>query len=276
MAKKDKASKKKSVVKRKTTALALAVDMSGDAGRGLEGTDKDSFAIPFLIVLQKGSPQVDEADPKFIKGAKPGMLMNTLNNETFDGKVGLILLPCYFQRRFLRWGPRGSESGGFKGELTAENAAELEQDNKVIRIDNQLYFPDDNGKVKEKKCDTLSDTRNHFCLLFDEDTGEIQQVLLSLTSTQIKKSKQLVSLLANVRVEQDGEKVSPPTWVNRVRLTTISEKNDQGTWHGVEVELDGFVEDQAVYDAGRDFNKVAKKGDVNVNYNTADEADKEF
>ncbi len=44
-----------------------------DAGMGMEGTTVESFAIPFLLVLQSLSPQVDEAGGTAIEGARPGM-----------------------------------------------------------------------------------------------------------------------------------------------------------------------------------------------------------
>lgn len=274
---KKKSANKKAVTNTENTALSTNVNFGNDIGKGLEGTDKDSFAIPFLVIVQKMSPQVDEADPQYLEGAKPGMFRNTLNNELFDGEEGVIVLPCHFSRKFLKWGPKGSDNSGFKGEMTPEAAAKLEQDNEVVRSEGKLYYPAPDGKIKEKKCDTLNDTRNHFCLLFDKNTGEIQQVLLSLSSTQIKKSKQLVSLLAQIKVDDgNGNSVTPPTWANQVRLTTIVESNDKGKWHGIEITMEGLIQDQAVYNAGRDFNKICMAGDVNVNYNNAETSDKEF
>ena len=52
------------------TALALSASMfADDAGAGMEGATAESFAIPFLSVLQKGSPQVDEASGAALEGA---------------------------------------------------------------------------------------------------------------------------------------------------------------------------------------------------------------
>jgi hypothetical protein len=274
MATRKKVSKKKTASKKELATtqnqLPVGFNIEADSGAGMEGTDKDSFAIPFLAVIQKMSPQVDETDPKYIEEARPGMLTNTVTNALYDGKTGVIFLPCAYQRRFLQWGPRDA-GGGFKGEWLPEEAAKAEQDGDVVNMDGRLYFPDDKGEVSEKKCDYLGDTRNHFGILIDPETEEVTPALLSLSSTQIKKSKQLMTLLNGVKVDGAKGKITPPTWVNRVRLTTIPESNDKGSWHGIRVELDGFIDSQDLYDAGKELHDIIAAGKVNVKYEEAAE-----
>ena len=55
--------------------------MQADEGKGLEGADKDSFATPFLAVLQAQSPQVVDAT---IEGIKAGLFINSITNELFE------------------------------------------------------------------------------------------------------------------------------------------------------------------------------------------------
>ena len=86
---------------------------------------------------------------------------------------------------------------------------------------------------------------------------------LSLSSTQIKKSKQLIALLSNLVV---GGR-TPPTWLSRVHLTTVPESNDAGSWYGLKVELDGFVTDSELYAYGKAFHE-AVAGD-SVEYDAA-------
>lgn len=71
------------------------IDYAADAGAGLEGTDRDSFAIPFLTVLQPTSPQLET-----IEGAKAGGLINTVTNTLYAD--GVTIIPCSFQRRWVR------------------------------------------------------------------------------------------------------------------------------------------------------------------------------
>ena len=260
-----KATKKDIVKQNENTDLVLDIpfDIGSDIGGGMEGADKDSFAIPFLRVLQKISPQCDEADAAYVEGAKGGMLYNSVTNRLYDGKEGVIFLPCAFQRRFLQWAPRGTD-GGFRGELLPEQVARMRDEGKIVELDGRLYIPDDNGEVSEKKSDRVVDTRSHFGLVVEEDS--ITQVLLTLSSTQIKKSKQLMSILSAAKVKTAAGLVTPPTWMNQVRITTVLESNDQGSWYGVKFEPAGFVSSKDVYDAGKAFHEAISAGEAKANF----------
>lgn len=263
---------KTQVTKPQDPQLPVALDFAADAGAGMEGADAASFAIPFLAALQKISPQCDEADGKFIEGAKGGMLFNSVSSRLWDGKTGVVILPVAFQRRFLRWGPRAGEGAGFKGELMPAEVAAMQDDGRLRELDGRWYFPAEDGTVSDKKCDRVADVRNHFCLIIDEVTGAATRALMSLGSTQIKKSKMLMSMLSEVKVRgPNGALVTPPTWANRVRVTTVPESNDKGSWYGVRFELEGFVEDPAQYAEGRAFHAAIAAGTAgNVNYAEAD------
>lgn len=242
--------------------------MAGDVGAGMEHADKDSFAIPFLNIIQKMSPQVDEADAAYIEGAKPGMLFNTVTQKLYDGKEGITFLPCAYQRKFIKWGPRGTPDAGFKGEFLPEQAAAMREEGLVVEKEGRLYFPLQDGTVDDKKCDRLEDTRNHFGIMIDAN-GDAQQVLMSLGSTQIKKSKQMMSMLNSVKVDTANGKVTPPTWMNKLVLTTIAESNDKGSWHGLKVgrnDEDKFVQDVDLYNMGKEFHGLVSAGEANVNY----------
>jgi hypothetical protein len=250
--------------------IPLDMDVAGSAGSGLEGADKDSFAIPFLRVIQKMSPQVDEADAAFMPNAKPGMFINSVTNELISGTDGVEFLPCAFQRRFLRWGPRGGGgNGGFKGEFLPEDVAEMIAQGKIVEVDRRLYVPLPDGTVNQKTCDRFTDTRSHFGLLVRPD-GTFTRVLLALASTQIKKSKQLVSLLSEAKVATAAGVVTPPTWLNRIKLTTGIESNDEGSWHGVKIEAGGFITDKTLFEAGKAFNAAIAAGEAKANFAEAE------
>ena len=61
----------------------LMADLEQNQGAGMENADKDSFAKPMLSVLQKMSPQVDEDDPSYIEGAKPGKIYDNITQEVY-------------------------------------------------------------------------------------------------------------------------------------------------------------------------------------------------
>ena len=245
-------------------AVIEAPDFSGDAGAGMEGASQESFAIPFLSVLQKGSPQVDEASGNAIEGARQGMLFENVTGRLLDGKTGVTIVPCAYRRVFLRWAPREG-GGGFKGELLPEEVANMRTSGKVVDLDGKLYFPMADGTVNPNRCDRLADVRNHYVLLMNDD-GSWTQALLSLGSTQIKKSKMLMSALASVSLVGPRGRYTPATWANKVRLTTVGESNDKGSWMGVRFELAGQVTANDMYMAGKQFNESVRKGSVEAKY----------
>ena len=242
-----------------------------DAGAGMEGATAESFAIPFLSVLQKGSPQVDEASGVAIEGAKAGMLFENVTGKVFDGKVGVTIIPYAYRRVFLRWAPKGSDGAGFKGELAPEKVAEMRARGEISELDGKLYVPLPDGTVSDKKCDRISDTRNHYVLLVDDATGAWKEALMSLTSTQIKKSKMLMSALASVKVQGASGMFTPPTFANMVRVTTVPESNDKGTWFGLKFELAGQVTRPELYAAAKAFHASVAKGTVIAKYEQTDE-----
>jgi hypothetical protein len=259
------------VVEVKAGALATVPEFMdvADFGAGFEGTDKDSYAIPFLQVLQKMSPLVDEDSPKYIEGAKAGMFFNTVTGRLYDGKNGLTVIPCAYKRSFIQWGAREA-GGGFKGEFTPEHAEQMVAEGKWLQIENRIYVPDENGKVDPKKQDYVADTRSHFIVGIDPETNETFRAILSLASSQIKASRNLMTSLSQKKVTlPDGSKRTPPTFANLVQLTTVGQTNDQGSWSGVVFKLDGTITDKALFEEAKDFHKSIAAGEVKVDYSKA-------
>jgi hypothetical protein len=272
MAKAKQPTENSSLATQTSTAIAAPIDdmFAADAGSGMEGATSESFAIPFLSVLQKGSPQVDEASGAALDGAKAGMLFDNVNSRMFDGKTGVIVVPCAYKRVFLRWGQRSGDNAGFKGEMSADSVATMRAAGQIVDMDGRLFVPLPDGTVNDKKCDSVRDTRNHYVLLIDAATGGWTQALISLTSTQIKKSKMLMSSLASVKFNGPAGMYTPPTFANLVRLTTIPESNDKGTWYGVKFELAGRIDRAEVYAAAKAFHASVAANSVEVKYEAPD------
>lgn len=254
----------------KNTQLAGVSDFMNldDFGQGFEGTDADSYALPFLQVLQKMSPQVDEDQPQYIPGAKAGMILNTVTNKLYDGKTGLIIVPAAFKRSFIRWGGREAD-GGFKGEMTPAEADQLIQSGAVKEVDGRYYFPESDGSINEKKSDYLADTRQHYVVYVDPDTGEFGSALLSLTSSMIKESRKLMTSLQQRKVDTPRGKMTPPTFANMVRMTTVGKSNEKGSWSVAQFTIEGLVTDQSIYNEAKELHNSVRGGTVNVDYSKA-------
>jgi hypothetical protein len=108
-------------------------------------------------------------------------------------------------------------------------------------------------------------------LLVDDATGAWKEALMSLTSTQIKKSKMLMSALASVKVQGASGLFTPPTFANTVRVLTTPESNDKGTWFGLKFELAGQVTRPELYAAAKAFHSSVAKGTVIAKYEETDE-----
>lgn len=233
-------------VKENNTALAvMAADFAADAGLGMEGADKSSFAIPFLAILQGLSPQLETVD-----GAKPGLFINSITNEVFKE---VLVIPCAFQRRFLRWAPR-DEGGGYKGEY---NPVDVET-GKIAGIQQNAE-----GRLMIDN-DELKDTRNHFVLMQTE-SGAWTGALLSLGSTQIKKSKRWMSLILGIEMRNaQGKPFNPPSFSHIYKLSTVKEENNKGSWWGLNVEKVEAVGDAELYAKAKAFHNSVSAGEVEV------------
>lgn len=240
------------------TAIAKPLDFSADAGKGLEGTSKADFAIPFLIMLQGLSPQLET-----VKGAKPGLMLNTITGELY---ASIMVIPCAYQRRFVRWAPR-SMGGGYRGELSpldveAGTVKGLSQVNGMYLMDVPAGATpfDKDGKALYDK---LNDTRNHF-VLAQSESGAWQPALMSLSSTQIKKSKRWMSRIQGLELKQGGKTFTPPSFSHTYRVTTEKEKNAKGDWWGFAIALDAPIADANLYEAAKRFHDSVVAGTVKV------------
>ena len=246
------------------------LDISKYAGAGLETAGAESFAIPFLRVIQKSSPEVDEVHARFMRDASAGMLLNTVTKELYDGKTGALFIPCHYERKQLRWAPRGAAAQGYRGEVTETEALNLRVQGKIVDHEGRTYFTDD-GRVDDKKNDRLVDTRLHFGLLLGVD-GVPHQVLLALVSTQIKKSK-LFNSIQKERVRNvNGAVLQEPSFLYAYRITTTPESNQHGSWYGVHFALEGKVPSVAIFQMAAAFYEALKRNEVKVDLAAAEEA----
>lgn len=239
----------KEMIEKQNTAVALASQFEEDAGSGFENADSNAYAIPFLTILQSMSPQCKKSDGAYIKGAEEGMFYNSVSQEIFDGLAGVTVIPCYFKRSFIKWAPRDS-GGGFKGELMASDpqvsAGRLDKDGRLI---------DNEGNL-------LADTRTHYVLVVDKDGG-YQPSVISLASSQIKKSRQWMSKMNGIKMQRaDGSHYTPAMFSHQYRITTTPESNDKGSWFGLKVETLGPVASTELYQAAKAFRDAVSSGEV--------------
>lgn len=235
------------------TSVAVAnIDFSADAGVGLEGVGAADMAVPFIIVLQANSPQLDGND-----SLRPGMLYNSITGEF--GREALII-PCAYKRSFIRWADRAT-GGGFKGELSP------------MEVEHGQFPKDPTGQYVPGDGDKLADTRTHIVLVSFDNGAKYSPAILSLTSTQIKASKRFMALIAGLEVvSSDGRTYTPPSFAGVYQITTEKQENTKGSWYGVKIQAFATVSDMTTYNRAKELNHSFKGGGLEVKHAPEDGA----
>jgi len=95
-------------IAKKENAGALSTNIfEDDAGAGSQNITQEDLALPFLKVLGQLSPEVNKQNSKFIKGAEPGMIVNSVTKELHDGDKGINVIPVHYERQYVEWQDRG-------------------------------------------------------------------------------------------------------------------------------------------------------------------------
>jgi hypothetical protein len=201
------------------------------------------------------------------------MILNTVTQKMHDVREKpLKIIPCSYKHSYILWGARDGD-GGFKGEFTPEQMDEIIASGAVENVDGRLLVKDSDGKTDPKKSDYYADTRSHYVIAIDPDTEEQCMAILSLSSSQIKSSKTLMTMLQQRKIDVgNGQKRTPPTFANVVELTTVPQSNDKGTWAGASFKIVGLVTDADLYASARDFNVAVRDGAAKADYSKAADA----
>lgn len=189
-------------------ALA-SIDFGQDAGAGMQNMSGADQAIPFLSLLQALSKVVSDPTQK-VEGAEPGMIIDSVTKKLYNGKEGIIFLPCNTRREFVAWkGDPGS--GQVVGRHTPSSSVVKTAERKYAF--NELKDPDGNRLVE---------TFYVIGLVLDENLVPETMGLISFTSTKITAYKKSFGQLRTLVG-------SPPIFAFPMRITTKAETRTKGT-----------------------------------------------
>ena len=235
------------------TAGALSSNLfEVDANKGSQNIAQDDLALPFLKVLSHLSPEINTQHAKYIKGAEPGMIVNTVTNELKDGKEGIDILPVFYKRQYLEWQERGAGTGAPVHIYEASDKLPKTtrgKDNKD-RLANGNY---------------LETTASHFVILLGKSPTT---ALISMKATQLKISRKWNSLMMGIKMQGKNGLFTPPTYSHIYNLKAVQMSNDKGTWFGWDVSLKGAIQDKAVYEIAKTFSDRVNKGEVEAKHGT--------
>ncbi len=242
-----------SKVAEKKESNVVAFDASvfeEDAGIGLGQLGQEDVALPFLKVLSRQDPILDDLD-----NAKAGDIYNTVTGQVWKGKEGISVVPCVYQRRYIEWAPRGTGTGAPINIFTPDDDRPRTERSSE---DNREYVVDGQGSY-------LEETHQHFIVIVGDD-GSMETALIAMKSTQLKKSRKWNSMVQSRTMQGKNGMFTPPRFSHVYALKTVSEENSKGSWHGWEISLNGPVEDANIYQSAKAFATSILAGEVNVKH----------
>ena len=244
------------VATKKEGALAT-FDMEADAQQGAQNISQEDLALPFLKILGQLSPEVNKTHGKYVEGAEPGKIINTVTNELYD-KISVV--PCHYKRQYIEWQDRGASSGA--------PVAIHDADSDIVSQTTR----DKSYKDRLPNGNYLENTANHFVLVVGKNP---ETALISMKSTQLKVSRKWNSMMMGIKLQGKNGLFTPPTYSHIYNLSTVQMSNDKGTWFGWDVAKAGPVEDKSIYDMAKSFAESVNKGEVQAKPETK-EVKKEF
>ena len=230
---------------------ALSTNLfEADANQGAQNISQEDLALPFLKILGQLSPEVNKRDGKYVEGAEPGKIINTVTNELFDD---IDVIPCHYKRQYIEWQDRGTSSGA--------PVAIHEADSDIVSTTTR----DKSYKDRLPNGNYLENTANHFVLLCGKNP---QTALLSMKSTQLKVSRKWNSMMMGIKMQGKNGLFTPPTYSHIYNLKTVQMSNDKGTWFGWDVSKKGPVTQKDLYDMAKNFAISVGKGEVETKVET--------
>ena len=242
----------KTVAETKTILPAM---LEQDAVGGLEGLTHDDLATPRLKILMQLSPEL-EVNEK----ARAGMIFNTVSGEVYDGKEGVLVLPCAFQRQYVEWEERG-QGGGAPVNVYDANSDILQR---VTR--------DQGNKDRLENGNYVETCANHYVMLLDKATKSGSPALITMKSTQLKKSRRWNSMMLNLKVQGSNGPFTPASYSHIYKLSVDKEKNDLGSWFGWNIERVKPLSDPNMYALAKEFAGSVKSGTVQAKPEVEDSA----
>ena len=237
------------VAKKEKSDVALTGMFEEDANTSFSNMGSEDFALPFLRVLGQLSPETNKRDAKYVEGAEPGMIFNTVTKQMYDGEKGVSIIPCYYKREYVEWSDRG--------EGTSAPIAIHAVDSGIIKDTTR----DASYKDRLPNGNYLENTASYFVLL---ESGEA--ALISMKSTQLKVSRSWNSMMNSIKLKGKNGMFTPAMCSHVYNLKTVQQSNDKGTWFGWNVSLVGPVQDKNMYEAAKQFASSVSTGAVEAKH----------
>ena len=243
---------KKEVAVRKQSELALTgqvpdfLQQYGSVGN--ESVGVEDITIPRLGLVQSLSPEVDDSDPKYIEGIKPGDFFNSLTREVYTAPVPVVFVDRKKEYAVFK---KRSAGGGFRGSFSTEAEAKA-----AINA----------GEEPPEQMDIV-ETATNFGLILDEEGRVRSEIVIPMTSTKLKVDRQINSM---IRLRGAAR------FSSIFYLDSTKEKNDKGTFYNIRATIGPWVS-QDIAEAAKRMYDAIHSGDrrVDTGYDTEVESGSE-
>ena len=222
-----------------------------DAAKGLGAIGQEDLALPFLKILGQLSPEVNKRDGKYVEGAEPGMIFNSVSGELYDGVKGIDVVPCFYKLEYIEWKDRGEGLGA--PVAIYDSSSDIMSKTK----------PDANYKDRLPNGNYIEKTASHFVIVSGDSPST---ALISMKSTQLKISRKWNSMMSGIKMKGANGMFTPASFSHIYKLKTTQMSNDKGTWFGWEVSKVGPVTDKGLYDQAKSFSDSISKGAVKAKH----------
>ncbi len=222
-----------------------------DAAKGLGAIGQEDLALPFLKILGQLSPEVNKRDGKYVEGAEPGMIFNSVSGELYDGVKGIDVIPCFYKLEYIEWKDRGEGLGA--PVAIYDSSSDIMSKTK----------PDANYKDRLPNGNYIEKTASHFVVVSGDSPST---ALISMKSTQLKISRKWNSMMSGIKMKGANGMFTPASFSHIYKLKTTQMSNDKGTWFGWEVSKVGPVTDKGLYDQAKSFSENISKGSVKAKH----------
>ena len=222
-----------------------------DAAKGLGAIGQEDLALPFLKILGQLSPEVNKRDGKYVEGAEPGMIFNSVSGELYDGVKGIDVIPCFYKLEYIEWKDRGEGPGA--------PVAIYDSSSDIM----SKTTPDANYKDRLPNGNYIEKTASHFVIVSGDSPST---ALISMKSTQLKISRKWNSMMSGIKMKGANGMFTPASFSHIYKLKTTQMSNDKGTWFGWEVSKVGPVTDKGLYDQAKGFSDSISKGSVKAKH----------
>jgi len=238
------------VTEKKSAGLPSNI-FEDDAAKGLGTIGQEDLALPFLKILGQLSPEVNKRDGKYVEGAEPGMIYNSVSGDLYDGVKGIDVIPCYYKLEYIEWKDRGEGPGA--PVAIYDSSSDIMSKTK----------PDANYKDRLPNGNYIEKTASHFVIVSGDSPST---ALISMKSTQLKISRKWNSMMSGIKMKGANGMFTPASFSHIYKLKTTQMSNDKGTWFGWEVSKVGPVTDKGLYDQAKSFSENISKGGVKAKH----------